>query len=268
MGYPRGDLRYIGPGENVFMFIPNLIGYARVALAIAAFYYMMTDCWKCCFYYLLSGFMDALDGHAARKWGQSSQFGACLDMITDRCATSLLMIGLAVMYPAYAFHFQMLVGLDICSHWVQMTATFVTGAGSHKKIDLSKNIFLYYYYTSRPVLFLVCAANEWLWSMLYVVFFMHGKAIKDPYEAMSTPPPDDCSWALSLTIAGTTLSVWQWIAWGCLPVSAFKNGVNVIQLLSASSDLGGADMADRAKARRSNASRSPSPARKETGRDK
>ncbi len=30
MGYSRGDLRYIGPGENVFVFIPNLIGYARV----------------------------------------------------------------------------------------------------------------------------------------------------------------------------------------------------------------------------------------------
>jgi len=269
MGYPRGDLRYIGPGENVFVFIPNLIGYLRVALAVAAFYYMMTDPWKCCFYYLLSGFMDALDGHAARKWGQSSQFGACLDMITDRCATSLLMVGLAVMYPAYAFHFQMLIGLDICSHWVQMTATYVTGAGSHKTIDLSKNIFLYYYYTSRPVLFFVCAANEWLWSMLYVVFFMHGKPENaDVYEALSTPPPDDCSWALPLTIAGTTLSVWQWIAWGCLPVSAFKNIVNVIQLLSASSDLGGADMADRAKARRSSSSRSPSPARKKKGRDK
>ena len=36
MGYPRGDLRYIGPGENVFMFIPNLIGYARVVRALRA----------------------------------------------------------------------------------------------------------------------------------------------------------------------------------------------------------------------------------------
>lgn len=218
--------------------------------------------------------MDALDGHAARKWGQSSQFGACLDMITDRCATSLLMVGLAAMYPAYAFHFQMLVGLDICSHWVQMTATYVTGAGSHKTIDLTKNIFLYYYYTSRPVLFVVCAANEWLWSMLYVVYFMHEKAIPDAYDALSTPPPVDCWWALPLSVAGTTLSVWQWIAWGCLPISAFKNVVNVIQLLSASSDLGGADMANRAKARRNSSSsssslnRSPSPARKKKGRDK
>jgi len=30
MAYARSDLRYIGPGENVFMFVPNLIGYARV----------------------------------------------------------------------------------------------------------------------------------------------------------------------------------------------------------------------------------------------
>ena len=30
MAYARGDLRYIGPGENVFVFVPNLIGYARV----------------------------------------------------------------------------------------------------------------------------------------------------------------------------------------------------------------------------------------------
>ena len=33
---------------------------------------------------------------------------------------------------------------------------------SHKSIDLSKNIFLYYYYTSRPCLFFVCAANEYV----------------------------------------------------------------------------------------------------------
>ena len=128
-----GSLTYVGPGENVFLFIPNLIGYLRVVslllpphfptalpgagtrlvctpgapascltaglvpqvLAIAAFYYMRTcalsarpptpppcwsrtrrtdrllacsDPWRCCVYYLLSGFMDALDGHAARKW--------------------------------------------------------------------------------------------------------------------------------------------------------------------------------------------------------
>jgi len=260
-----GSLTYVGPGENVFLFIPNLIGYLRVVLAIAAFYYMRTDPWRCCVYYLLSGFMDALDGHAARKWGQSTQFGAALDMVTDRCATCCLMVGLAAMYPTYSFHLQLLIGLDIGSHWLQMTATHITGSGSHKSIDLSKNIFLYYYYTSRPCLFFVCAANEWLWSMLYVVHFMHepgSEAATDAMTALSTTPPPDCSWALPITLFGTTLSVWQWIAWGCIPVSAFKNAVNVIQLVSASIDIGGADTVERAKAyKKKKRSVSPSPSR-------
>ena len=55
---------------------------------------------------------------------------------------------------------------------------------------------------------------------------------------------------------------------GAVDEGGGKNVVNVIQLLSASSDLGGADIADRAKARRNSASRSPSPARKKKGRDK
>ena len=33
---------------------------------------------------LLSGLLDAVDGHAARLLGQSSKFGAMLDMLTDR----------------------------------------------------------------------------------------------------------------------------------------------------------------------------------------
>merc|ERR1712178_274356 len=105
--------------------------------------------------------------------------------------------------------------------------------------------------------------------MLYIVYFLHEGRITDAYEALSTEPPE-CSWALPIEIAGTgtKLSAWQWIAWGCVPVSIFKNVVNVIQLLSASSDLGGADMADRAKARRNKAGRSPSPSRKKKGRNK
>ena len=33
---------------------------------------------------LLTGLLDAVDGHAARLLGQSSKFGAMLDMLTDR----------------------------------------------------------------------------------------------------------------------------------------------------------------------------------------
>jgi CDP-diacylglycerol--inositol 3-phosphatidyltransferase len=38
----------------------------------------------------MSGFLDHFDGAAARKYAQCSQFGATLDMVTDRVATTLL----------------------------------------------------------------------------------------------------------------------------------------------------------------------------------
>ena len=46
-------------------------GYARVFLALLSFYYMPTDYGIASFCYLLSGFLDAFDGHAARMLNQS-----------------------------------------------------------------------------------------------------------------------------------------------------------------------------------------------------
>ncbi len=46
-------------------------GYGRIVLAIISFYYMPTDYVTASFCYILSGFLDALDGHAARMLNQS-----------------------------------------------------------------------------------------------------------------------------------------------------------------------------------------------------
>ena len=47
------------------------IGYARIVLAILSFYFMPTDYIMAASMYLLSGLLDAFDGHAARYFGQS-----------------------------------------------------------------------------------------------------------------------------------------------------------------------------------------------------
>ena len=60
------------------------IGYARVVLALISFYFMPTRPWLAGTTYLLSGFLDAFDGWAARKFNQGTMFGAVLDMVTDR----------------------------------------------------------------------------------------------------------------------------------------------------------------------------------------
>lgn len=44
----------------------------------------------CTLAYVISCLLDAVDGQAARALGQTSKFGAVLDMVTDRCVISPL----------------------------------------------------------------------------------------------------------------------------------------------------------------------------------
>lgn len=63
-----------------------------------------------------------------------------------RCATTCLLMVLCQFYPKYAIVFQLLVALDISSHWIQMYSSMIHGETSHKVTDLSANPFLRFYY--------------------------------------------------------------------------------------------------------------------------
>uniref|UniRef100_A0A3Q2E6G0 CDP-diacylglycerol--inositol 3-phosphatidyltransferase n=1 Tax=Cyprinodon variegatus TaxID=28743 RepID=A0A3Q2E6G0_CYPVA len=145
--------------ENIFLFVPNLIGYSRVLLALLSFYLMPCCPWPAVCCYLLSALLDAFDGHAARLLNQSSRFGAMLDMLTDRCATMCLLVNLALLYPSYAFLFQLSMVLDVSSHWLHLHSSTMKGSGSHKSIDLSGNPVLRLYYTSKSG-----SLWEWGWN--------------------------------------------------------------------------------------------------------
>lgn len=114
----------ISVDENVFLFVPNLIGYARVVLAAVSLYYMPVHPISCTLTYGLSCLLDAVDGQAARALNQTSKFGAVLDMVTDRCTTACLLCFLAGtdMYRPYALVFQFLIALDFASHYIHMYA--------------------------------------------------------------------------------------------------------------------------------------------------
>jgi CDP-diacylglycerol--inositol 3-phosphatidyltransferase len=95
---------------NVYLFVPNLIGYARVALMFIAFYFMtnpeMYQITVAC--YLLSQLLDAFDGHAARLLGQTSKLGAMLDQLTDRwdvLAALLFCFVLAALHKSWLISF-------------------------------------------------------------------------------------------------------------------------------------------------------------------
>ncbi|XP_020607792.1 CDP-diacylglycerol--inositol 3-phosphatidyltransferase-like [Orbicella faveolata] len=198
--------------ENVFLFIPNLIGYARIVLAVLSFYFMPTDYIMAAIMYLLSGLLDAFDGHAARYFGQSTMFGAMLDMLTDRCVTTALLVMLSVFYPKYTFVFQMLICLDIASHWIHVQSSLLKGGASHKKIDLSGNFFLRIYYHSRVVLFIMCAGNELFFCMLYLIYFTSGPV---------------------LSVGNYSFGSWVAVAWLTLPICILKQVISLIQMIVA-----------------------------------
>ncbi len=77
---------------DVFLFVPNLIGFARVVLLVVSLYYALGRPTVFLSLYTASFLLDAADGHAARILGQTSQFGAVLDMVTDRLGTNALLM--------------------------------------------------------------------------------------------------------------------------------------------------------------------------------
>uniref|UniRef100_A0A0V0GF80 CDP-diacylglycerol--inositol 3-phosphatidyltransferase n=1 Tax=Triatoma dimidiata TaxID=72491 RepID=A0A0V0GF80_TRIDM len=162
--------------ENIFLFIPNIIGYGRIILAIISFYFMPTNYVIAGICYILSGLLDAFDGHAARHFNQSTKFGAMLDQLTDRCGTMCLCVTLSCFYPKYMFLFQLSMAIDVACHWIFLHSSLLKGKSSHKFHDLNDNPIMAIYYT-KTVLFLFCACNELFYASLYVLHFTEGPFI-------------------------------------------------------------------------------------------
>ncbi|KAL9617581.1 MAG: hypothetical protein Q9160_007651 [Pyrenula sp. 1 TL-2023] len=259
----------IEPTENIFLFIPNLIGYSRIFLAIASLYFMPLHPRSCSLLYSVSCLLDALDGIAARRYNQSTTFGAVLDMVTDRCTTSCLLVFLSSAWPRWAIVFQGLISLDLASHYMHMYATLKMGGSdqSHKKVDSSRSWILHMYYTNRTVLFIFCALNELFFIALYLLSFsspLLSPSLLAPSSnqpGMSTQPGSPAHpspsaifvnpWsagALEMARANKMDSTVPWIlAVVSCPVMAAKQWINVIQLVKASRWLAEGDVANRRK---------------------
>ncbi|KAK1232946.1 hypothetical protein PQX77_003860 [Marasmius sp. AFHP31] len=222
--------------ENVFLFVPNLIGYTRIILAGLSLHFMSYHPRYCTAAYVISCLLDAVDGPAARALGQSSKFGAVLDMVTDRCTTSCLLCYLSIAYPTYAIFFQFLIALDFSSHYMHMYR-------SHKLVTSDVSRILWLYYNDSRTLFLICAGNELFFVALYLV-----KWTSTPLPVDLTPLPVVGAWLKGLTYA-------QAIALLSFPICALKNVINLVQLWKASKILVGVDLAERAKARQEKARR-------------
>mmetsp|Transcript_27445 Transcript_27445/g.62083 ORF Transcript_27445/g.62083 Transcript_27445/m.62083 type:complete len:201 (-) Transcript_27445:431-1033(-) len=161
----------------VALFVPNLIGYVRVVLTLVGYGCALTDYRITCCCYMLSQALDAADGFAARCLKQSSDFGAVLDMVTDRASTTCLCVVLGHLYPDMLLLLCSLVMLDMFSHWYHMYASLKLGLHSHKQCE---NGLLRFYYW-KPILFIVCAGTEFWYMSLYVLAFNEAAIVRNLY---------------------------------------------------------------------------------------
>ncbi|XP_065324687.1 CDP-diacylglycerol--inositol 3-phosphatidyltransferase-like [Gordionus sp. m RMFG-2023] len=207
--------------DNIYIFIPNLLGYIRIILAIFSIWFMPYDYKKAIILYVSSELLDAFDGYAARYFKQSTHFGAMLDMLTDRCCTLVLLTVLCSFYPRWAFLFQLSICLDICSHWIHIYSSSLVGK-THKTISPSGNRFMKIYYSSRVLLFCMCAGNELFYASLYLLNFNLGPKV------MGIP-----CWLLMLYMT--------------LPICIAKTILNLIQMIKACQFIVDYDVSERTK---------------------
>ncbi|WFD42546.1 CDP-diacylglycerol--inositol 3-phosphatidyltransferase [Malassezia psittaci] len=239
--------------ENVFFFVPNLIGYARVVLAAISLYYMRDNPKVCTLLYCISCLLDAFDGMFARLLDQSTRFGAVLDMVTDRCTTSCLLCFLAAAYPRCALLFQFLVTLDFSSHYIHMYSTLVSGSGSHKSVDSSRSRILNLYYADNRVLFLFCAFNEIFFVCLYLMDFYKRPLGLDVTKLLPNallavlPMHKGTPLYHALHVYIPTLTWPQILGAITFPVCLGKQVINAVQFWKAAKVLVDLDLQDRSK---------------------
>ena len=157
-------------GLSRFLYIPNIIGYFRILLMFLSYTFSETSPLGFLSCYFTSQFLDMFDGMAARKFNQSTKFGAMLDMVTDRCSTIGLMLILSHKLPQYTILCHIFVWIDICSHWAHMLAQLQAGSTSHKLVTSGPALLQYYYKTKWFMVLLIFGAEGFPVSTIMTTF--------------------------------------------------------------------------------------------------
>lgn len=209
--------------NKVFLFVPNLIGYARFIFYLISFACHSLGNWQLCFgFYVLAFILDEFDGRAARAYNQSSNFGAALDMVADRSATAGLCLILAQLYPSYSLAFIVAIALDISSHYYLIYATGMLGKSSHKdSASWATNGLMRLYYGSKPFMDILILGNELFYLLLYLNFYL-------------------VSWTIIL--GSLDIHPFQLALIICTPIYVLKQLTNIFQLQNSAQEMGKLDL--------------------------
>merc|ERR1719401_3253449 len=99
--------------------------------------------------YIVAYILDMFDGMVARACNKTSKLGGVLDMVTDRAATTALLVILGGAYRDWCEIFAFLAALDIFSHWMHTTSCMMSNQ-HHKAAQVleRRSALLRFYYTN------------------------------------------------------------------------------------------------------------------------
>ena len=208
---------------KVFFFVPNLIGYLRVICTFLSLYLGEDNLstggsnWgTVVVLYLMSFVGDLFDGMAARRFNQSSTYGAVLDMLTDRITTAGMLVLLGWMYPQFRLWYFGVLALDIVSHWLQMYSSVLCNVHHKSEESNAERFFLVrWFYGNYPFFGYLCVGAELFYVLHYCSFY------------------SSADWISNL---------WKF----CFPGMVLKNIVNLCQLGSAAWMIAAKDVKERA----------------------
>ena len=99
---------------------------------------------------------------------KGSKFGGVLDMVTDRVSSCGLLVIVSHLYPTYKLHFNLLIVLDITSHWFHVMS--VSAHHKSKEALEHRNALLQWYYSVYPLFGYCCVGTEAFYILLYVIY--------------------------------------------------------------------------------------------------
>lgn len=119
---------------------PTLLTLLRIVIIplFIGLFYLPAD-WSnllCTLLFALAGLTDWLDGYLARRWRQTSAFGAFLDPVADKLivATALVLLVQAIPTPAMAVAATIIIGREIA---ISALREWMAHVGSRKTVAVS-----------------------------------------------------------------------------------------------------------------------------------
>lgn len=238
--------------SRIFFYAPNIIGYCRVVLLLGSFVFIRERPRVFLGLYGASFGLDMIDGPVARHLGQSTRFGAALDMITDKFSSPAILLMLGSQYPLYVEVFVLCLVLDVASHYFHLQATYLMKCRSHKEMaELTGGWKLVKLFYGNKLFFgWACLSHELFIICLYWCYFEQGPLIVDVGGSLHR-----IFLGLGFHVVSTkSVGLLEVLALFFLPGFSAKTLVHLAQLLSACECIAKYDSMERMAADKSKSS--------------